>query len=511
MKLSEAETIQDQLTVLSNRRWFKNHANDATVRENCPPQQLAQADAPALSSLWDTTEQARRRFQLFARPTLKAAAEYAKDQPTALPDEAVREAWCRLSMQHLGDVDSTEVDALREIECAPVLDEVQPFDAERAYADAQRVWLWLPQEWQEDVPHPLTEIVTWWQERVPSIERDTHPRGILPVPLGHARLERQESAQLPCVLSHGRLGPVTQEDAPLPGLVPPPSALVPVLPLSLHDLAGGPRGDRGRGAPVAQRLFFEVLLSVGRRGRIPGRPATLSVPLRELIAWIWPNGWQRNRDLPKLQRALLELDGLRVRYERRLWRLVGVTALPEARTALDDAIMFRVEHLPGSDHGPLINRVALRHLGLVSAPAWRAFLRLAYTWDKAKIRNNGFPVYDTIPEVYQDRDGLTDETGKPLLDTHGRRITNWGDKRAVHTGRRIRNPKADSIPLLGPADLARLGFDDDPHMSAAKVRDRAKGTRQALRYLEKEKLVTLEWAGTAVRIIQPYSERPRPT
>ena len=161
MKLSEAETIQDQLTVLSNRRWFKNHANDAAVRENCPPEQIVQADDPALSSFWDTTEQAQRTFQLFARPTMKAAAEYAKEQPTALLDEAIREAWCRLSIQHLGDVDSAEVDALREIRGAPVLDEVQPFDAERAYADAHLVWLWLPQEWQEDVPHPLAEISVW--------------------------------------------------------------------------------------------------------------------------------------------------------------------------------------------------------------------------------------------------------------------------------------------------------------------------------------------------------------
>ena len=510
MKLSEAETIQDQLTVLSQRCWFKTHVADLDVRENCPPEQIAQADDPALSSLWDTTEQARRTFQLFARPTMKAAAEYEKKQ-IAPPDEATRKAWYRLSTQHVSDVNSAKADALRERGCAPALDEVQPFDAEQAYTDAQRVW--LSREWQEDVPHPLVEIVARWQERTPSIERDTHPRGILPIALGHACMERQESAQLPRVLSHGRLGPVAQENASLPGLAPPPSALVPVLPLSLYNLAGGLRGDRGRGAPVAQRLFFEVLLSVRRLDRIPGRTATLSVPLRELIAWIWPNGWQRNRDLPKLQRALLELDGLRVGYERRLWRLVGVTALPEARTALDDMIMFRVEHLPGSDHGPLINRVALRHLGLVSAPAWRAFLRLAYMWDKAKARNNGSPVYDTIPEVYQDRDGLTDETGKPLLDTHGRRITNWGDKRAVHTGRRVRNPKADLIPVLGPADLARLGFDDDPRMSAADMRKRTQRTREALMEMEQKqgKLVTLERKGRCLRIIQPWGRRSHPT
>ena len=203
MKLSEAETIQDQLTVLSQRCWFKTHVADLDVRENCPPEQIAQADDPALSSLWDTTEQARRTFQLFARPTMKAAAEYEKKQ-IAPPDEDTRKAWYRLSTQHASDVNSAKADALRERGCAPALDEVQPFDAEQAYTDAQRVW--LSREWQEDVPHPLAEIVARWQERTPSIERDTHPRGILPIALGHARIERQESAQLPRVLSHGRLG-----------------------------------------------------------------------------------------------------------------------------------------------------------------------------------------------------------------------------------------------------------------------------------------------------------------
>ena len=511
MKLSEAKTIQDQLTVLSQRRWFKTHAADPATQESCPPEKIARADDPALSPFWDATDKARRTFQTFTRPTMKVAAEYAEKQPSGSPDEATRTAWSRLSMPHIRDVDSAEADALQEIGCAPVLDDTQPFDAEPAYADAHLVWLSLPRERQEDVPHPLADIVACWQERTPSVKLDTRPRGILPIPLNQARLERPESTQLPRTLSHERLGLVAQKNASLPGLEPPLSALVPALPLSLYDIAGGPRGDRGRGAPVAQRLFFEVLLSVGRLDRIPGQTATLSVSLRELIAWIWPNGWQRNRDMPKLQRALLELDGLRVSYERRLWRLVGVTALPEAQTALDDTIMFRLEHLPGSDHGPLINRVALRHLGLVSASAWRAFLRLAYMWDRAKAQNNGFPVYDTIPEVSRDRDGLTDKTGKPLLDLRGRRITNWGDTRAVHTGRRVRNPKADLIPVLGPADLARLGFDDNPRMSAAKVRDRAKGTRHALRYLEREKLVVLEWDGTAVRILQPYSRRSRPT
>ena len=54
-------------------------------------------------------------------------------------------------------------------------------------------------------------------------------------------------------------------------------------------------------------------------------------------------------------------------------------------------VVFRVEHLPGSEHGPLIDRDLLRRFGAASAPKWRGFLRLAYLWDAAKGRNNGRP------------------------------------------------------------------------------------------------------------------------
>ena len=108
---------------------------------------------------------------------------------------------------------------------------------------------------------------------------------------------------------------------------------------------------------------------------------------------------ERPGDLEQLQRALLELDGTRVMWERRLWRLVGVQALPTTITRLDDAIVFRIEHLPGSEHGPLIDRDLVRRWGAVSAPAWRTSLRLAYLWDKAKAANNGARIYATRPVV----------------------------------------------------------------------------------------------------------------
>ena len=51
----------------------------------------------------------------------------------------------------------------------------------------------------------------------------------------------------------------------------------------------------------------------------------------------------------------------------------------------------------------------------MSAPLWRAFLRLAYLWDKAKAANNGARIYATRPVVARGAGGvILDADGKPL-------------------------------------------------------------------------------------------------
>ena len=124
------------------------------------------------------------------------------------------------------------------------------------------------------------------------------------------------------------------------------SVIVPVLPLAMYDSGTGPMATRGRGAPYAQRLFVEILLDVGRLDRVPGQTARVEVTLRELVAWLWPNGWKRTRsagrlgDLPILQRELLILDSMRILWERMLWRLVAVQALPTENSRMEDVIVF---------------------------------------------------------------------------------------------------------------------------------------------------------------------------
>ena len=380
----------------------------------------------------------------------------------------------------------------------------------RCLRSVHALWRMLPEPRPR---HPLAPLVGCWQMLAPvTVEVDRRPSGILPVSLRTAH--REHADRLPLALDvQTPMGAAPGAQAHLPGLEPPASALVPVLPLALYDLAGGAMQTRGRGAPVAQRLFFEVLMSVGRLDRAPGRTARVESSYRELVAWLWPNlrgrrTWERSRHLPALYGALLELDGMRIEWERQLWRLVGVTALPTAATRPDDPAVFRVEHLPGSERGPMIDREALRRFGTVSAPAWRAYLRLAYLWDRAKAQNGGRRIYATRPKVERARDGvLIGRDGRPVTRKDGRPVRDWSDARAVRlygpNGEPLteRNPQADRVPILGPDDRRRLAYDDDLDTNR---NDRLRKAREALDAMEAAGAVVIEPDGAGgMRLLEP--------
>ena len=371
--------------------------------------------------------------------------------------------------------------------------------------------------------HPLAPLVDAWQAAQP-IERDRRRHGIAPDSWRRARYhDHLPLLQRPYPEAPGKMAG-DQHLLPLVELETP-SVVVPVLPLALYDSGAGPLATRGRGAPYAQRLFVEILLDVGRLDRVPGQTARVEVPLRDLVAWLWPKRWQRTRsgdrpgDLEQLQRALLELDGTRILWDRMLWRLVGVQALPTTTTRLDDVIVFRVEHLPGSEHGPMIDRDLARRWGAVSAPAWRGTIRLAYLWDKAKGMNNGARIYATRPVVARGAGGvILGADGKPLRDRRGAVVKDWSDRRAVILsvdGKPAgsgppayeRNPAADRVPVLGPDDLIRLTYDNNLDLSAGTLRKRLHDAREALRAKEAAGEVVIETDNAGWRIIETRPDR----
>ena len=367
-----------------------------------------------------------------------------------------------------------------------------------------RRWLALP---EPRPSHVVSILVDAWLRDQP-IDRDHRRTGILPESWRDGRhydylpLKTHPYPEPP--------GSMAGDQHLLPLAELQQSVIVPVLPLAMYDSGTGPMATRGRGAPYAQRLFVEILLDVGRLDRVPGQTARVEVTLRELVTWLWPNGWKRTRsagrlgDLQILQRELLILDSMRILWERMLWRLVAVQALPTENSRMEDVIVFRVEHLPGSEHGPLLDRDRLRRFGTVSAPAWRAYLRLAYLWDAVKGKNNGARIYATRPVVARDRRGVpVGANGKPLRDQRGAVVKDWSDPRAVILGANgkpvsasnppayERNPAADRVPMLGPDDLILLAFDDS-EVTRGTFRKRLHDARQALATMAATGAVILE-------------------
>ena len=478
MKLSTARTADEILTTAARFAWWEHHGPDP-----CPPDCF-----PTEADLCGWLAADPRSTPVW---TLEGADGLEQWAPLAIP-EGDRLEFGIVKFPHGGG---------GGLDTATLL-------------QAHGAWCDLP---DPQPPHPVAVVVGAWQARAVPVETDRRRRGILPGPLRTARqghLFDERPDELDRMTPLGMLPEPAQ--AYLPGMEPPKGAIVPVLPVMVYDAAGGKLQTRGQGAPIAQRLFFEALMTVNRLDRQPFYNRQPNAKLRDLMTWIWPNGWQRGRDLPRLQRALWELDNMRIHFDRALWRLVAVDRLPADDADLDDPVLLRIQHLPESGQGPLIDRPRLRLFGLQSAPAWRSYLRLAYIWDAAKASNGGRRIYATRPAVKRGRDGvLLDTDGKPILRQGGAPVKDWSDRRAVMLygadGLPIleRNPQADRVPALSLDELARLGFDDKTDKSNRK--DRARRTRDALADMERQRAVVLERDGDGWRVFEPAPERERPT
>ena len=95
------------------------------------------------------------------------------------------------------------------------------------------------------------------------------------------------------------------------GFERPEPKRVPVLPLVGYEQEGGVSMTKG-GAAHAIRLYVEALLAVPpelRRVGHGGPPASLYARLRNVVAGLWPRGWQCSRDWPRLLPASLNCAG----------------------------------------------------------------------------------------------------------------------------------------------------------------------------------------------------------
>ena len=222
---------------------------------------------------------------------------------------------------------------------------------------------------------------------------------------------------------------------------------------------------------------------------------------------LYPEGrLNLSRDWRRFLAALEVVDRFSVPADGGMsaWLPIRVRSVP-VRTG--GVLRLDVSLPPGSDKGPRILRRVLRRLGARSYPQWRAWLALAYLWDRSAV--NGHWVRATRPRLARDSAGrLVDADGAVVLHTRGKQrgapVTKWTDRRAVlldAEGRpvptageaaRERNPDASLHPWLTAASIVALGYPPEQGLSASGVRSRKARVLEDLAAFEAEGLIVFE-------------------
>ena len=345
------------------------------------------------------------------------------------------------------------------------------------------------------------------QTVAPDVTRHPHA-GILPASLAGAAVRVQVSDRFDERLPElPGPGVAADGDGWLPGFDPGPGPLAKLPALDFLHAGGLDAFQRGRGAPWPLRIAYETLIDVPAAAR-NGGIARLEYPLRgdgdaTLQAMLYPAGrLNLSRDWPRFLAALEVVDRFSVPADGGMsaWLPIRVRSVP-VRTG--GVLRLDVSLPPGSDKGPRILRRVLRRLGARSYPQWRAWLALAYLWDRSAV--NGHWVRATRPRLARDSGGrLVDATGAVMLDKRGSPVTKWKDRRAVLLdtddrpvptaveAAREHNPDARLHPWLTEADIVALGYPPERGLSASGVRSRKARVLEDLAAFEAEGLIVFE-------------------
>jgi len=304
--------------------------------------------------------------------------------------------------------------------------------------------------------------------------RSTHPPLSQRLPLEIAEIGQDRQMELMHNLPMGGM----QLD--LPFIEFPKDEIVPSLPFFAHETKDGRPTRGGRGAPIEERLFMNVLLEWGI-GKDRWGLTRLNSTYGDVLSWLYPNGTTAaKKDLiPRLREGFYRLHTQLVYWDRRDWNIIAVDVFPTMDTKRGDRISFTVRMPDGmpTHSGVKVTIEPLRIYGAQSAPKFRAWGRLPFIWDKAKIKNGGKRIYATVPEVLRNKDDcLVDAKGQVILtgELYNSRDGGWAYRQgnqpqkawyhplAIRTGRQIQNPQGDKVPILFDSDMVKLFYDHTP-------------------------------------------------
>ena len=394
---------------------------------------------------------------------------------------------------------------------------------------------------QEDIKDPIAALIAGYLD--PPIEPDQRETAIIPnsARVGWVEVVQSERGTLfdldVWTPTPEELGSQINEQtqAFLPNLVPDPGPLISAIPLYLFDGAGGNSYQRGGGAAPELRLWVEFATSVPINKR--HRAQKIEFALREARDWLWPDGWDRSRQLPRLRQAMFKVDQMRLIIYlpsggRTAWRVVGFLGMFPPNAQLDDKAIAQIDLPPGSGHGPLVHKPTLRQLGVQSAPQYRAALGMAYHWwDQAVKRKyilpyhkhlstnaHGMPL-NSAGEII--RDSKNNPIERLMIGKGGNRrphpelawINNKGELVPFEHAALVPNPAAWGLdgkkgyPVIQGDDLIRLFH---PTVGKGhKRRVRLNRARNELKKMAESDLCVIQEMGSGFRIMPPQWWGPR--
>ena len=307
------------------------------------------------------------------------------------------------------------------------------------------------------VPNPLAPLAEAWRNLPVESGLDSQPYAVVPN-AAYRKAMQAEFPNMPVPVLAANA--IEHKAGYLPGLEPT-AGPEPAWPLVLFDAAGLESMTQGRGIAIPLRLGLEAMMQAPPSVRTHG--VLVTVHLRDVVDWIWPNGWRPRVDRAKLAEAAEAVGRLVLPGEWiingmtfRRWRPVTIRA--DAFDSLDAGVLLDVRLPQGSGQGPMIDRAQLRAYGVDSAPAYRGYLSAAYHWNEHGTRfgRRILPVRSRVKRNAADL--IVDQAGNVILE-RGKPTRNTNHPRAVQLGGFEDNPAAEKYGLLRvftPDDLAQL-------------------------------------------------------
>ena len=259
------------------------------------------------------------------------------------------------------------------------------------------LWLrWAPNAWKA-----LTPLVRAWLDAQPRPEHaeTRQDRRVLP----RIEVADKRKAQLAAFLADADSAEATAELPLFPEA--PKRKQVPLL--DLCDAAGLPVLAKGQGAPLLMRLIVQGLMAVKpelrRRTSVP-----FQLTLRELVGLLYPNGWNRTLQWPRLLRALKQVDDVYypMLVDGRVFNVwpLKLNRAPADDPRLDDPISFAAYFPPGTGAGPTIDLPELAKLGNKDVASYRAYIgAMSVAWRTGVTRvpvRGGQWLWASDPDAY---------------------------------------------------------------------------------------------------------------